>query len=102
MFTNNSVFRTWDHSNIFRKGKIKETGHKNPYNKNSLEFYLINFILSLKGKSLNEVKNPSQKVIKYLAEKNFVHSIDPWSLYYLDKKAVWLALSSGCIKFEKE
>ena len=101
MFANNSVFRTWDNANVFRKGRIQETGRKNPYNKNSLEFHLINFALSLKGKSLIQVKNPSQKVISYLTEKKFIHSLDPWSLYYLDKKAIWLALSSGCIKFEK-
>lgn len=102
MFANNSVFRNWDYPVYFRRGKIKETGRKNPYNKNSLEFHLINFVLDLKDKSLNQIKNPAKKVIKYLATKKFIHSLDPWSLYYLDKKAVWLALSSGCIKFEKE
>ena len=100
MFKNNSKIRTWDDAIFFRPGNIVLTGKINPYQKKTLEFELVDFVMKQSGKKISSTL--SKEVLSHLKNKKLLLSIDTWSFNDLGNRAIWLALNAGCIKFSNK
>lgn len=99
-----STYRTWDNINSeydlqIQGSKIVVTNNPNPYKENTEEYCLVEYIKSLEDKSNYYMKDSFVKDILALYVKNKVQApIDPWYIYSLFPKALWLARACGCIQ----
>lgn len=95
-------YRTWDNLDKLR-GIVKLVNNENPYREGVEEYYLVEYIKSLEGKTLlnTSVDKHELNILKIFAENNIVVSGDPWYLYDLFARAIWLARAAGCIQIQK-
>lgn len=95
-------YKTWDDLDKLN-GIVKLVNNLNPYRDDTEEYCLVEYVRSLEGKLLlhTRVDDHNKNILKRFAEKNIIVSGDPWYLYDLFARGVWLARAAGCIQIEK-
>jgi hypothetical protein len=96
------TYRTWEDLEKLN-GVIRTTSHINPYKETTEEFQMVEYVISLNGKQvLNKNQHENSINIVKLFQKNKINAnLDPWYVYSLYPKALWLARAAGCIQIEK-
>lgn len=98
-------FCNWDDTSFFRPGTIQLTGLTNPYKENTLEYILVNYVMSLSGLTTEAVfcnyrnkSNHQKNILDILVVQKIDFPMDVWNISYILSMGFWLSLNSGAVE----
>ena len=97
------TINNWDENQSWRaNGIIQKTEIANPFNQNTIEFFLLKLLEAYDGFAVsNFLRTGNDLLLKILKEANFYYYFDSYGLYYYVDRALWLGLFHGTIKIRQ-